>query len=341
MRDFIFDLQLFADENNPNLNTNLTTDALSSEGGTTTNTLKATMKTFYNTSLLENARNEHYYNQFGQKQSLPKNGGNKVEWRKFETFAPATSPLSEGVTPDGNKVSITKIESPIAQYGDYTTISDRLELEAVDPIITGVTEEHGAQAGDTLEIITRNELLTNTVRRTPGGKAKSSLAKTDVITATLVNQAATDLKKQKAPKINGDYIAVIHPSVAFDLRESQGWMDVHKYAQPEEIYNGEIGKLHGVRFVESTLAPVEAAGASNKMVYHTFVFGKDAWGIIEPSAESLEVIVKQRGSAGTSDPLDQRSTVGWKASHAAKMLYPERMVDIITGSSFSDEDEAN
>lgn len=331
-------LQLFA-----NPNTNLTTDALTTEtpAGITSNTLSATMKTFYKTSLLENARNEHYYNQFGMKQPLPKNGGNKVEWRKFSTYAPAMTPLSEGVTPDGNKVSITKMEQAIAQYGDYTTISDRLELEAVDPIIVGVTEEHGAQAGDTLEIITRNELMTNTNKRYANDKTAGTIGAGDLISATLVNQAATDLKKGHTPKINGDYVAIVHPSVAFDLRESEGWMEAHKYVQPGEIYNGEIGKLHGVRFIESSLAPVVKANDSAPAIYHTFMFGKDAYGIIEPSAESLEVIVKQRGSAGTSDPLDQRSTVGWKASHAAKVLYSERIVDIVTGSSFSATDEAN
>lgn len=330
------ELQLFA--GNPN--TNVTTDDGKQQSGTK-NDLSPTMKTFYKTSLLENARNEHFYNQFGQKQPLPKNNGNKVEWRKFDTYAPALTPLTEGVTPDGNKMSIRKIEKAIDQYGDYTTVSDRLELEAVDPIIMGVTEEHGAQAGDTLEIITRNELLTCTNYYRPGGKAENQLTKTDTITSTLVNQAATFLKKNKAPKINGDYVAIIHPSVAFDLRESDGWMEVHKYAQPGEIYNGEIGKLHGVRFVEHTLATVEEKGASDAAVYHTYVIGKDAYGIIDPSAESLEVIVKQRGSAGTADPLDQRSTIGWKASHAAKILYPERIVDIETGSSFSDVDKAN
>ena len=342
-----FDLQLFAypdatnnvtTPDNAKLNVQVTT--LNDTAGK--NDLSPTMKTFYKTSLLENARNEHYFNQFGQKQSLPKNGGNKVEWRKFDTFAPAMTPLVEGVTPDGNKVNITKIEAPIAQYGDYTTISDRLELEAVDPIIMGVTEEHGAQAGDTLEIITRNAVLAGATHvYTPGAKAENTLTAADTITATLVNQAVTHLKKMHTPTINGDYVAIIHPSVAFDLRESQGWMDAHKYAQPGEIYNGEIGKLHGVRFIEDTLAPVEEKGASDKAVYHTLIFGKDAYGIIEPSAESLEVIVKQRGSAGTSDPLDQRSTVGWKASHAAKVLYAERIVDVETGSSFSGVDKAN
>lgn len=341
-------LQLFANDvatpNNPSLNVQHTGLAVKTPGSE--NDLSPTMKTFYKTSLLENARNEHYFNQFGQKQPLPKNGGNKVEWRKFDTFAPATTALTEGVTPDGNKVNMIKIDKAISQYGDYTTISDRLELEAVDPVITAVTEEHGAQAGDTLDILTRNEVMAGTHVLYGGsatgrvaGSGVTGLAAGDNITATLINKAATQLKKMKAPTINGDYIAIIHPSVAFDLRESNGWLDVHKYAEPSEIFNGEIGKLHGVRFIEDTMAQVWKPGSI--AIYGTLVFGKDAYGIIEPSAESLEVIVKQRGSAGTSDPLDQRSTVGWKASHAAQILYEERMVRIETTSSFSSVDEAN
>ena len=325
----LLNLQLFAEPNTQ-------TTATANEG----NSLAPTMKTFYRTSLLENARNEHYFNQFGQKQPLPKNGGNKVEWRKFDTFSKATTPLTEGVTPDGNTVNMTKIEATINQYGDYTTISDRLELEAVDPIIVGVTEEHGAQAGDTLDVITRNEVITGTNVIYAGGKtSRNALTSADVVTATLVNQAFTFLKKMKAPTFNGDYVAIIHPSCSYDLRECEGWLEAHKYAKPEEIFNGEIGKLHNIRFVEDTEQKIWKDG--EVAVYAITVFGKDAYGIIEPSAESLEVIVKQRGSAGTSDPLDQRSTVGWKASHAAKILYQERLVRIECGSFYSNVDEAN
>ena len=417
MEKFILNLQLFADPNTQTTEKNTAG----------TNDLSSTMKTFYKTSLLENARNEHYYAQFGQKQPLPKNEGKKIEWRKFDTFEKAMTPLTEGVTPDGRNINMSKIEAEIHQYGDYTTISDRLELEAVDPIISLTTEEHGAQAGDTIDTLTRNEVMsgTNVIYGGSGISSRSSLANTDLLTPTLVDKAATFLKKMKAPTINGDYVAIIHPSVAFDLRESNGWEDVHKYAQPAEIYNGEIGKLHGVRFVESTEAKIykgapltEAAanlsvktqisastttvavkeaisadeatalagrkillgtakneivsaasgaagsatltvktaitslaadtviypgeaGAGNVAVYGTIFMGKDAYGIVEPSAESLEVIVKQRGSAGTADPLDQRSTVGWKASHAAKILYQERLVRVETGSSYGSVDEAN
>ena len=406
-------LQLFA-----NPNTNVTTD------NTTGNDLSPTIKTFYKTSLLENARNQHYFAQFGQKQPLPKNGGNKVEWRKFDTFEKALTPLTEGVTPDGRNINMTKIEAPIAQYGDYTTVSDRLELEAVDPIITAVTEEHGAQAGDTADTLIRNEVMsgTNVIYAGSGITSRSALAKTDKLTPTLVDQAATFLKKMKAPTINGDYVAIVHPSVAYDLREASTWLDVHKYAQPEEIYNGEIGKLHGVRFIENTEAKIfkgegltedatnltvktnsssttvavkekitaddakalagrkillgtalneivaasaAAAGSATltiktaatvtadsviypgeggvggTAVYGTIFLGKDAYGIIEPSAESLEIIVKQRGSAGTADPLDQRGTIGWKMTTGQKILYQERMVRVESGSYYGDVDEAN
>ena len=409
----LLNLQLFA-----NPNTNTTAD--NSVG----NDLSPTMKTFYNTSLLENSRAQLFFNQFGMEQPLPKNGGNKVEFRKFDTFKKALTPLTEGVTPDGNKVNMKKIEAEIEQYGDYTTISDRLELEAVDPIIVGVTEEHGAQAGETLDTLTRNTVIAGTQVNYANGKtSRSALTASDVISGQEVAKAATGLKKMKAPTINGDYVAIIHPSVTYDLRQDNQWLEAHKYARPEEIYNGEIGKLHGVRFVETTeqkvyrgedlidtsrtltvntsisasstvkvnetLTADELAGryvqvgtgvfyvsanttdtltlkdpldhtvagsataSANDLiypgeggkdgvaVYATLFMGKDAYGRINPSAESLEVIVKQRGSAGTSDPLDQRSTVGWKASHAAIILYEERLLRLESGSSFSGVDEGN
>ena len=328
----LFDLQLFAE---PEYNVNTTDKA---ETGVWD--LSPEMKTFYNTNLLENSRTENYFNQFGKKQPLPKNGGNAVEWRRFQTFDKAMTPLTEGVTPDGNKVVVNKLQKEIEQYGDYTTISDRLELEAIDPVIMAVTEEHGAQAGETIDTITRDEVVSGTNVIYGGGKtSRAAVTAADTITSSLVNEAVTMLKKMKAPQVEGGgYIGIIHPSCTYDLRESAEWLDVHKYAQPEEIYNGEIGKLHNVRFIESTNQKVWNTGAA---VYACTIFGKDAYGIVEPSAETMEVIVKPRGSSGTADPLDQRSSVGWKASHAAKILYEERIVRLEVGSHFSDKDEEN
>lgn len=337
---FKYDLQLFTNS----VGVNVTTDntATTTNPYVRGNDLSPTMKEFYDTQLLENARADLYFNQFGMDQVLPKNHGDTVEWRRWETFPKAMTALTEGVTPTGNKLSMTKITQDIDQYGDYSLISDRLELEAVDNVILGATEEHGAQAGETLDAVTRNELLTGTSVMYGGGKgSRAALTASDILTPTLVNKAVTWLKKNKAPKINGSYVAIIHPSVSEDLRESNAWIDVHKYAATEEIFNGEIGKLHGCRFVETTECKVIKGGASSAAVYMCEFFGKDAWGKIKPTAESMQMIIKQRGSAGTADPLDQRGSVGWKASHAAKILYPERLLRVEVGSAYSAIDDEN
>lgn len=347
----LFTLQMFGENDHPNFanfansHVNVTTDNTKTTPEQRGNDLSPTMKEFYDTELLENARADLYFNQFGQKQALPKNHGNTVEWRRWETFAKAMNPLEEGVTPTGNKLSMVKINKEIEQFGDYSIISDRLELEALDNVILGATEEHGAQAGETLDCVTRNELLlgtnvmyANATASSNGGR--STMTAANILTPTLINKAATMLKKMHAPKIDGSYVAIIHPSVSEDLRESDKWIDVHKYAATEEIFNGEIGKLHGVRFVETTEQKIWKAGASGAGVYATMVFGKDAWGVIEPTAESLEMIIKQVGQLG-GDPLNQRGSIGWKASHAAKILYEERLVRIESGSAYSGIDEAN
>ena len=360
-------------------NTNVTNQGASDGnggniGGTSTNILTHGMKTYYDNELLENARGQHYFAQFGKKTSLPKGRGKTVEWRKWDTIPAETATLQEGVTPDGKKLGQTNITASVSQYGDYAEISDVLELTYVDDVILGATEEFAAAGAETMDIVIRNAVesdLTSgtsvvfapkttgdsagtvptarkTVSTTTEGVTTVTTQGVDgdcVITPTLINKIVTMLKKNKAPKINGDYIAIIHPSVAMDLRESQGWMNAHQYAQPEEIYNGEIGKLHGVRFIESTNAKVWGASDSSTnsgvAVYSTYIFGKDAWGVVDPEGAGMEMIVKGRGSGGTADPLDQRSTVGYKFATAAKVLYPERIIRLESASSFGSADPTN
>lgn len=324
----IFNIQLFA---NPNTQTTGSAE------------LSVTMKEYYDTELLENAREELYFNQFGKVQKLPAGNGKKVEWRKFETYAidKPLVPLEEGVTPDGNTLKMTKVEAEITQHGDYTTVSDVLDMTAVDDIILGCTEEHGAQAGLTLDTLTRNKLMKGTnVSRINGKASESEIIKTDVITPKFINQLVTKLKKNKVPKINGKYVMIIHPSVSEDLRESDGWIEAHKYAATTEIFNGEIGELHGVRFIESNEVAVTATGSGGIKLYHNFIFGRDAYGRVEHEEGAMEMIIKQKGSAGTADPLNQRSTVGWKAFHGAEILYTERIIRAVCASSYSEIDEA-
>ena len=80
-------------------------------------------------------------------------------------------------------------------------------------------------------------------------------------------------------------------------------------------------------------------GAEGCAVYGCLFVGKGAYGVVDLS-EGTEVIVKPRGSSGTADPLDQRSSVGWKGVHAAAILYDEDIVRVECGSSYSGQDKA-
>ncbi len=339
-----FDLQRFADAGTSVNTTQGTANAYT--GDTTPSTaMSATMKTYYDTELLENARPQLVFSQLGHHQSLPARHGKTVEWRKFDTFDKALTPLTEGVIPTGKKLSMTSTTVEVEQFGDYTTISDRLDTHAVDPVILGATEEMGAAAGATADTLVRNVLMTGTnvmyaPKGTTAATSRSTLTADHKLTPDVVHKAVTWLKKCKAPKFDGRwYVAVIHPSVAYDLTSSAEWVEAHKYAATAELFNGEIGQIRGCRFIESTEAPIIEGGANGALVYATLFFGKNAFGVVDPEGMGLELIVKDRTQVG--GPLNQFSTVGYKFETATKILYQERMVRVESGSSYSGEDQVN
>ena len=346
-----FDLQLFA----AGTVVNATTAYVNSDNGSTeafsgVNTLSPTMKTYYDTELLENARTELIFAQFGRKQGLPANKGRTVEWRKWNTL-PNAGVLQEGVIPTGEKMGMTTLTASLEQYGMFVAITDLLDLHAIDNVLLGATEELGASAGETKDQLIRNVLQTGTNvmyadtvadgKSTPATGYAQMSADNNRLTPDMVNKAVTWLKKCKAPKINGKYVAIVHPSVAYDLRSSDEWVNAHVYSATTEIFNGEIGELHGVRFIETTNAKIteQSVSGGKAMVYSTLFLGKDAFGIIDPAGGSMEMIIKDKSEVG--GPLNQYSTAGYKFEDCTKILYQERMVRVESCSAYSAIDSAN
>ena len=323
MKKFNYNLQFFAG----NLNTNVT----ASEG------LTKEMKTYYSDYLIDNAIPKLVHDQFGQKHPIPKNGGKTIEFRKYNPLPKLTTPITEGVTPDGQSLNMTTIEATVAQYGGYITLSDVLLLTAIDNNLVQATKLLGAQAGSTLDTITREVLNGGTNVIFSGGKsARGDLDASSVLTVDDIKKAVRLLKNQNAEKINGSWVGIIHPDISYDLTNDPAWKDVKTYSDPSDIYEGEIGKLYGVRFVETTEAKVFAgAGSGSQAVYSTLILGDNAYGVTEISGGGLEHIVKQLGSAGTGDPLNQRATAGWKATKVAERLVENYMVRIESGSTFN------
>ena len=309
--------------------------------------LSAEMKTFYDMTLIDEAQSNLVHDQFGQKRPIPKNGGKTIEFRKFAPLAKALTPITEGVTPDGKSLEVSTITAEVAQYGDYITQSDVLELTSLDNTILEATKLLGRQAGVTLDTVVRDILHeTTNVSYCPkvdmagfetAVTSRSALDDTCQLTVKEVQKVVAKLRAQNAPTIGGKYVAIIHPYVAYDLMRDPEWIDAHKYCKPENLYEGEIGEVAGVRFVQTTEAKIYEGG-----VFGSLFFGEGAYGVTEITGGGLQTIVKQKGSAGTADPLDQRSSVGWKAIKTAELLIPQYIVRVESKSAeFSGSVAAN
>ena len=391
---------------------------------TTQESLSPENKTFYDKNLIRLTKPELVHDQFGQKKPIPKRGGKTIEFRKFSPLGKAVTPLVEGVTPKGNSLEVTAITAKVEQYGDYITVSDMLDLTAIDNTMAETSELLAAQAGVTLDTITREIINAGTNVQygesavdarylLEGGKEEGN----HYLTVDCIKRAVRALKKNNAKKIDGSYVAIIHPDITYDITSDPLWENVKTYCDPKDMYNGEIGRLHGVRFVEtseakifhgedlttenrnltvksysgkvvtvneaisaeeatalvgrkviigSELFTIESAtaggsgsasftvhetpiadtpaqgdvvypgegGAQGRDVYPTLVIGSNAYGVTEIEGGGLQMKIKQLGSAGTADPLDQRASVGWKATKTAEILVDEFMVRIETASTF-------
>ena len=332
-------LQIFAMEN-----TNTTTDS----------GLSVENKTFYDRALLEEAAPNLIHNQFGQKRPIPKNGGKRIEFRRYAALPKLTKPLTEGVTPNGRKLSATAVEAEVHQYGDYVTLSDVLDLTAIDNNVLEATRAVGHQAGLTLDTLTRNVLQSGTnvyycpkINPTTGETTpvtdRSKLDGTCVLTVDVVKKVAAMLKAANAPKFGSDYVCILHPYVAYDIMSDPRWEQMHQYCKPENQFEGEIGRIAGVRFVETSEAAVYTGSdcPSGLAVFGCLFIANGAYGVTEVTGGGLQTIIKQLGSAGTADPLNQRSTVGWKALQTAEILQQAYLYRVECCSAFSQSAKMN
>ncbi|MBO7318486.1 MAG: N4-gp56 family major capsid protein, partial [Clostridia bacterium] len=108
---------------------------------------------------------------------------------------------------------------------------------------------------------------------------------------------------------------------------------------------GEIGKVAGVRFVETSEAGIFKGTDYNcpegLAVFATLFLAEGAYGVTEVTGGGLQTIIKQLGSAGVADALNQRSSVGWKAIKTAEILIPAYIHRFECCSEFSDTAVAN
>ncbi len=388
--------------------------------------LSPEMRTYYADYLIDNAEPALVHDRFAQKHKIPHGGGKTIGFRKYDPLPKLTDAIAEGVTPTGQTINMGIVNATVAQYGGFVEMTDLLLMTAIDNNLCMATKLLGSQAGRTLDTISREVLVGGTNVQYAEGQVSSRSQLTGgksegnhYLTVDAIRKAVRFLKNQNAEKIDGAYVAIIHPDCAYDLMSDPNWRYPHQYADPTAIFEGEIGRLEGVRFIESTEAKVfhaedltperrnlatsvtevngqdiaitgvwleenalagravliggkkyyvasntgnsimlyedaaltvpakvncsenepiypGEAGAEGRDVYATLIFGENAYGTTSLAEGGLEHIVKQLGSAGSADPLNQRATVGWKATKVTVRLVEAFMIRLETASSMSE-----
>lgn len=315
---------------------------------TTTTEVSHAVNNFYDRALLERAVSNFIHTKFGQVRDIPRNNTNVIKFRKYGNLTAATTPLTEGTTPTGSQLSVTDISATVAQYGDFVTLTDFLQMTTLDPILMETAEILGDQAGDTLDQLARDILVAGTtVQYASTATARNQITAAMKMTAAEVKEAVRTLKNNKARKVtrminptdgyattpvNAAFIGLVHPNTTFDLKGDTSFIPVEKYPSQKNVMEYEVGAIDEVRFVESPNCKVfTGAGSSSADVYVTLILGQNAYGVSRISGEALRNIVKPLGSAGSADPLDQRSTSGWKATFVCKILQQNWMVRIEHG----------
>lgn len=304
------------------------------------NQLSAEDKTFYERTLLERLLPQLNFYKDARKKKLPKNAGRTMNFRKFNSLTAPSASLTEGKTPDGNDLSITTVTATVAQEGDYIVISDLIQMTGIDPVLTEASELLGEEAG----VVVDNRIQTALSKGTNVYFAGGATTRAGLESATTKNLTADDIKKivRKLKNANakrfsdGFYHMQIDPDIAYDLMSDSAWVDVSKYAKPEQMVKGELGKMHGMKFFETTnLNTVDSSDtAQTKIEVHiAYAYGKDSYDCIdlEGGAGKPEIIVKPNGSAGTDDPLNQRASAGWKNCFTAVITQPMALVRVETG----------
>ncbi len=224
---------------------------------TTTSALSPGMQTACDKIMLKYAEPNLVHQQGAVKKNIPANSGKVAQWRRWTPLAVITTALTEGEIPDGQNLAEEQVLATVYQYGGYTTKSDLFDLTHMDANLRDVIKLMANQGSRSQDAIIRDVMAGTTTTQYAGGKTSIyTLKTTDELTIDEIRKMVRTLKKNLAPtfKEGGQayYMAIIGPDTAYDIQNDAKWLDPAKYKDTMKIYNNEIGKMYGVRFLETT-----------------------------------------------------------------------------------------
>lgn len=299
----------------------------------TTSTLSNNLMTYLEKRFLDRLEAKFHFGKFGMQQKLRAGQGKVVEWVRYDNVADDVTPLTESTSPAGINIANNKITATVAGYGQFASTSDFLVVTGITDIMKDYADLLAYAAGKSLDALTRNEVDVNGTQQFANGLANVAAVQADptaVLTAEEIRKAVKTLRTADVDEWpDGLFRAIIHPIGEYDLlSETAAGSAVQtiQHTSSGIVERGLIGSLYGTRLFRSS--HIRTNGAPNTNVYKHVIVGQNAYGTVDLESAGLKMIVKQLGSAGTEDPLDQRATVGYKFYYATETLDPNRIIVI-------------
>jgi N4-gp56 family major capsid protein len=317
----------------------------------TTTTLSNQYQRYFNKVLLETAVHTLVYNQFGAKRQLPRGVGAK-DIRFFRRVAANSADVQTLV--EGTPITVfkdltyTPVDATLAQIGEAAKYSDLVGwtalLDVLDDGIDLMGEDCALKADDITQAACMAASGGLTKRYTGVTQTFAGIGALTGTTGKYVSDdglaAVTQLRINRAPKKNGNYIGIIGPQVAFNLKRDAIWVNASTYSAVKQLFQGEIGELDGIRYVEHTNPWGESSTEGTRdtatpTIWSSVFTGKDAYGVVELSGKgpnAPQIMISNKPDK--SDPLNQLLIAGWSAFYTSVVLNPAFGVVVRSKSSF-------
>lgn len=310
--------------------------------GNETSNLDITVRSYYDRLALLTLENNTVLYQFAEKKTLPEKSGKTIHFTRYTNFAEVTSHLTEGVPPTVIQLSAANVSATLVQDGYVTEISDLLDMTNITDNGKAAVERLAEQAGRSIDSFIRREIYNTAANSATAISANvmnqfgdGSYGNTSAMPSTsarmstaVIRNAVTRLKLQNVKPLQGeDFILAVNPQTAARLRADATWLATNQYSgvYAEKIFKGESGRIESARIIETTQIPFFASSTagnvfvstSDTSVYFSILLGKGALGVTEMGGGLDTYTV---AGADKSDPLNQKTTYGWKITWVPKVL---------------------
>lgn len=298
----------------------------------TSSTLSNEMMTFYSSVFLERAKQLLVHREGLQKTTHNAGSGKVMRMNVYSPLSAATTPLTEGTNPSEVSITSSTVDVTLKEYGTTVKVAKLLNRTSIDVDGKEKTEVVGQNMGETIDELCRDAIHSGATAQLAGSQSVlSNVAASHTLTAAEIRKAVRTLKANKALKYpDGNFMGKIGPYTSYDLMGDSTWVNAKTYSDVSGLYAGEVGRLHGVRFIETTNQKTES---STVTVYSNFIHGQKAIGEYELEGDMPKLYIKIPTGSSTDNPADRFSTIAWAGVYAAKVLIANWVINIKTGAT--------